>query len=194
MFCPKCSQQQNSGDARFCSRCGFPLEGVAQLLATGGQLSAPRMIEGVKAPASPRLKGVKQGGKIILSGLLIVPLLALMQEEMMIISEGAVEIGALICFMGGFVRILYALLFQDGPLRRKPQQFVAAPLFAPATPPIGAWAQQTNAALPQAEVTSLHDYAAQRVNTSEIHQPASVVDHTTRLLAKDLKTWPERQT
>ncbi len=33
MFCPKCSQQQSSGNIRFCSRCGFKLNVLKALLA-----------------------------------------------------------------------------------------------------------------------------------------------------------------
>ena len=29
MFCPQCGQQQVSDVTRYCSRCGFPLDGVA---------------------------------------------------------------------------------------------------------------------------------------------------------------------
>lgn len=36
MFCPKCSQEQSSADLRFCSRCGFRLEAVTELLARSG--------------------------------------------------------------------------------------------------------------------------------------------------------------
>ncbi|HAF15758.1 MAG TPA: zinc ribbon domain-containing protein, partial [Blastocatellia bacterium] len=36
MYCPKCGQQQASDAVRFCSRCGFLLEGTAAVLATGG--------------------------------------------------------------------------------------------------------------------------------------------------------------
>lgn len=32
MFCPKCSQEQISGETRFCSRCGFQLNVVKALL------------------------------------------------------------------------------------------------------------------------------------------------------------------
>ena len=42
MFCPQCGQQQVTGVIRFCSRCGFPLDGVIQLLSNGGALPAYR--------------------------------------------------------------------------------------------------------------------------------------------------------
>lgn len=33
MFCPQCSQQQVSREARFCSRCGFSLNGIGEIAA-----------------------------------------------------------------------------------------------------------------------------------------------------------------
>jgi hypothetical protein len=43
MFCPQCGQQQVSEETRFCSRCGFQLGLVSQLLAYGGFL--PQLAE-----------------------------------------------------------------------------------------------------------------------------------------------------
>jgi hypothetical protein len=38
MHCPRCGQQQVSEDIKFCSRCGFPLSLVSEVLAHGGFL------------------------------------------------------------------------------------------------------------------------------------------------------------
>ena len=38
MFCPNCGQQQATEQMRFCSRCGFPLGLVSEILANGGFL------------------------------------------------------------------------------------------------------------------------------------------------------------
>ena len=43
MFCPRCSQEQVSEEIKFCSRCGFPLGLVSELLAHGGFL--PQLAE-----------------------------------------------------------------------------------------------------------------------------------------------------
>ena len=37
MFCPKCGGEQASDEMRFCSRCGMPLGGVADLLSNEGK-------------------------------------------------------------------------------------------------------------------------------------------------------------
>src|SRR5215213_2545437 len=38
MHCPRCGQQQASEETKFCSRCGFPLGLVSEILAHGGFL------------------------------------------------------------------------------------------------------------------------------------------------------------
>lgn len=38
MHCPRCGQQQVSEEIKFCSRCGFPLGLVSEILAHGGTL------------------------------------------------------------------------------------------------------------------------------------------------------------
>ncbi|MEJ7699628.1 MAG: hypothetical protein WKF71_08300 [Pyrinomonadaceae bacterium] len=43
MFCPRCSQEQVSSETKFCSRCGFPLGLVSEILAHGGFL--PQLAE-----------------------------------------------------------------------------------------------------------------------------------------------------
>src|ERR1700687_4855388 len=75
MFCPRCGQQQVTDALRFCSRCGFPLEGAMHLLAHGGMLPMYQPIEG-EQKISPRKKGVKQGVLLFLIGVLLVPILA----------------------------------------------------------------------------------------------------------------------
>jgi uncharacterized membrane protein YvbJ len=39
MFCPKCGQQQVSDNTRFCSQCGLSINGLAEWIASGGNLT-----------------------------------------------------------------------------------------------------------------------------------------------------------
>ena len=55
MFCPRCGQQQMSGDLRFCSRCGLPLGIVSEVLANGGTL--PQLLELGKSSFFSRRNG-----------------------------------------------------------------------------------------------------------------------------------------
>lgn len=43
MYCPRCSQQQISDETKFCSRCGFPLGLISEIIAHGGFL--PQLAE-----------------------------------------------------------------------------------------------------------------------------------------------------
>ena len=40
IHCPKCGQQQTSNEIRYCSRCGFLLTGVSEIVANDGVLPA----------------------------------------------------------------------------------------------------------------------------------------------------------
>ena len=183
MFCPQCGQQQVTGVIRFCSRCGFPLDGVIQLLSSGGIIPAYRASD-EPVQISARKKGVKQGGLLFLSGILIVPILGMFASfSNSSFPQMLTILAALICFVGGPLRMLYAALFEEGapnPMRLYQQpvpMHVAPPQFspqgqAPALPP------------PAARMPS----SWRRPNTAELANPPSVTENTTRLLDKEDRT------
>ncbi len=127
MFCPQCGQQQATGVIRFCSRCGFPLDGVIQLLGSGGIMPVYRLPD-EPVPVSARRKGVKQGGVLLLSGAVIVPLLGVLASFG---NSGFLEVltafAAIICFIGGPLRMLYAGIFEEG----APRPVMAYPAHRP---------------------------------------------------------------
>ena len=183
MFCPQCGQQQVTGVIRFCSRCGFPLDGVVQLLNNGGLLPVLRDPD-EPVPVSPRRKGVKQGGLLFLSGAVIVPILGMLASfSNAVFIEVLTALAAIICFMGGPLRMLYAAVFEEGapkpfrpygpptPMPMHPQQF-GPPQQRPALTPPPARAQG----------------GWRRPNTAELANPPSVTENTTRLLDKDDRT------
>jgi hypothetical protein len=176
MLCPQCGQQQPSDAARFCSRCGFRLEAVSGLLAMGGV--GPEMaMEAAPAPASPKRKGAQLGGKLMLSGLFLAPALAALSE--IIGTPEEIALFGVIVFMAGLFRLLYALIFEDGPYRRRLQRqptYVPPSQFAP--PPAAS-------ALPPPTAMPARGYAPPRVQTGEIAYRPSVTDGTTRLLDKE---------
>src|SRR5437764_13921441 len=77
MFCPRCGQQQATDSMRFCSRCGFAMEGTMHVLAHGGTLPVYQGPAGEKT-ISARRRGVKQGALLMLIGVLVVPILGIM--------------------------------------------------------------------------------------------------------------------
>lgn len=111
MFCPQCSQEQISNDTRFCSRCGFPMIGVSQLLLSNGMLQ-PLNNSPVGELETPRKKGMKKGGKLMLLGLILVPLIAMFSIALRI-EPFLVILTAILTFWGGLLRIIYAAIFES---------------------------------------------------------------------------------
>lgn len=176
MFCPQCGQQQVSGAVRFCSRCGFPLDGVIQLLANGGMMPVYRSLDEPKT-MSPRRKGVKQGAILFLSGAVIVPILGIIASfSSAVFPELLAALAAIICFIGGPFRMLYAALFEEG--APKPTMMYGPPAPSQFAPP------RQNAALPPPPV--VHGPPSwRRPNTDELANRPSVTENTTRLLDKE---------
>src|ERR1043166_3944198 len=176
MFCPRCGQQQATDSMRYCSRCGFAMEGVMHLLAHGGMVPQYQLPEGERT-ISPRRKGVKQGASLMLIGAILVPIFGVMSG----FAPGRLEnvfaffaaLSAIICFLGGPLRMLFAAIFEEGAPK---YQFPMAPTYnVPSIPP----ANRTPA-LPPASVNPASQWR-QRPQTAEILNPPTVTDNTTRL-------------
>lgn len=191
MHCPQCGQQQVSGELRFCSRCGFPLAGVNELLATGGNLPAFEVPAG-KRRNSPRYDGVRQGVIMFFLGAVLVPLLGILnsyQENGSTLLEILVPISAVLFFVGGFLRIVYALIFEEGTTPSAHVQNTSLPY----VPPVASSqlrASTRGTALPPAQSIPVSSWR-QPHNTAEIVRPPSVTENTTRLL-KDPPDQPPR--
>jgi hypothetical protein len=173
MFCPKCGQQQ-SDEARFCSRCGLPLVGVGEVLRLGGQLPAP---VGMSEPQgmSPRRRGIRQGGGLMLIAVFLIPALAILQD--LIHLNGDWPLLGVLVFLAGLMRLLYAVFFEDRtPRRAETTQTAYAPPHQ-----LGAARQDY---LPPAQATPAYTYRPPQTPTAEMQPPPSVTDHTTRLLER----------
>lgn len=152
MFCPRCSQQQASEEMRFCSRCGFPLEGVAALLAGGGELkpSGPDR----EGPLTPRQRGARTGLLMVAGGLLFLAaayLLTLYKEDFFVLM-----LPAALLVVVGVMRGLYGLLLESD--AQSPKRLKTAKAADAATRELGGAAP------------------------AQTLPPASVADSTTRLL------------
>ena len=170
MYCPQCSQEQVAEEMRFCSRCGFPLTIVSQLVTNGGALVGFDT-EGNRR-LTPRQKGVRWGALLmIISGVLIpiVTLLSAMKNDAAVLFF---PVG--LVFLTGLARLLWAYLLQPkNPLQK---EFPSA---------AAGMSEQLNAsrrsALPSHQSVPITNWR-QPIDTSEMAQPASVTDHTTKLL------------
>ena len=164
MFCPKCSQQQLSEDLRYCSRCGFPLTGVALVLENDG------LIPQLAAKDAPRRRGKIMKESLVLTLICwMLVVLGTATWDWGGTFETVAKVGSLIFFLLGLIgllRFLYAFLFvNDGSATVEP----AFPITARRT------------ALPPAQDSPLSDYP-QRTNTREMIPRGSVTENTTRLL------------
>jgi choline-glycine betaine transporter len=159
---------------RFCSRCGFPLTIVSQLVANGGAL-AGFDAEG-KRQLTPREMGVRWGALLMIISAVLFPivlLFAAMKHDAVVLL-----LPVFLVFLVGMARLLYAKLLQPNTPIQKEVLFAAGQrmdqqlssehrLGLPANQnvPVSAWRQP--------------------IDTSEMAQPPSVTDNTTKLLSDD---------
>ncbi|MBA2734750.1 MAG: zinc ribbon domain-containing protein [Acidobacteria bacterium] len=186
MYCPQCGQQQASSEMRFCSRCGFPLGGVVELLAGGGVLQSVGGEELREQALSPRRRGVRQGVVMMLLGTVIVPVLGILNahQEQTTMLEILVAISAVIFFAGGLMRILYALLFESATPGSRGDSLTDVLPVSPAALNAGA----RISALPPAQSIPVSEFTSRRMNTAELMHPPSVTENTTRLLDEEKST------
>lgn len=150
------------------------------LLANGGMLPHYQPVAG-ENEISPRRKGVKQGVLLMLIGAVLVPMLGVLvsfaPQRLDVMFEFFTALTAILCFVGGPLRMLYAAIFEEGAPTR---QFAAASSYSPLAIP---QSPARVSALPPASVNPASSWRPQP-QTAEILQPPSVTDHTTRLLEK----------
>lgn len=178
MYCPTCGQEQISDNTRFCSRCGFLLSDVAEVVANKG-ISPYKTPGRISKKDSPRKRGIKQGGMIMLVGcLLVVPIIAIL-TPFAHFPVVLVPIAAVISFMGGLLRMIYALMFEDK------EELIFDSDF-PKPNAIGGKAKQN--ALPPQQSIPVSDFVPPPPGswhtTNDLVQPPSVTDNTTKLLQK----------
>lgn len=183
MFCPQCGHAQPIDEVMYCSSCGFTLRGVQHLLLTGGETSG----EAGRSPVRDFLnrRGIKLGLVMWMIGTVLVPMLAASDAP-----KGVVGITALIFFVGGFMRMLYAWLFQyeqQQQRRRASIQATQAQALPAAPTKLRALSQKLKfrgkpSALPAATPAAIRLDVTGRRTTGQLVQPPSVTDHTTRLL------------
>jgi len=177
MYCPQCGQQQTSSEMRFCSRCGFPLGGVAQLLLNGG--TSPASVERTAgAELSPRQLGTRQGLMMMFSTLLIVPLVSLISVFIVGGEHLLIPIAALLTFVGGLLRIIYSRLYESD----LPGVNQEVPSYVP---PSQLNSRARVSALPPPLNIPIPDIAQRRMRTAELAPPPGITENTTRLLDED---------
>lgn len=177
MHCPRCGQQQISEETKFCSRCGFPLGLVSDLLAHGGFL--PQL-----ADLQQKNGWLTRKNGLVFSLLWLIFFLPLCTTIFGGIFDNEV-LGGITAALGVFGSLMI---------------FIASLVLLKPAPK--AYSQSTPNELANANVHGLHGakYTAlpptqqqfipppgswKAPNTGELVEPGSVTDATTKLLHKE---------
>lgn len=170
MYCPNCGQQQISDEMRFCSRCGFTLAPVAQLLK-GGELLLARDEEPRRKFSMRHNKGARRGAKLLFFSVVIIPIAIGMA---VITDSPGPAILPFTLFLAGLFQLIYVAIFGDTPLPEKSAHKTG----------VIQGAGQARPVLPSAENAPPTLIDSPPAHTAEIVQPPSVTERTTTLLEK----------
>jgi hypothetical protein len=168
MFCPRCGQQQVSGEVRFCPRCGLSLASVPALLA-GFEAAQP---EGApRGVRSKKRKQIRRGAKIMFFSAVLFPIFLVLAG---VADHPGPLIVPLTVFFAGLAWLLYFVIFgeeaaQDSAegARRDLREGRNAPSLPPAT------------------FVPASGFGARPAHTADMAQPPSVTEQTTKLLDQD---------
>lgn len=169
MYCPRCGQQQVSDDMRFCSRCGLPIAGLSGWVASGGGLSLREAAS--LALSSPRPKGITRGAKLMFLSAVLFPFCFGLG---LLVGEPTPLLLPFTIFIAGLSFVLYTRFFGEEARAFKAydaQQSRLGTTFG-------------TTALPAASNLPTNGVNAQKVRTSELAEPNSVTEHTTKFLDK----------
>ena len=174
MYCPKCSQQQVSDDMRFCSRCGFSLIAVKELIERGGAINGPEA--GARADQLARKqRGIRIGASMMLLSLVLTifgGLLTAIDDDLAVLLLFPV-----LCFVIGFILVIYGVFLKGKRTARlkQPQPIMPGQLSPhPDRPELSA-----------PRVAPIESFSGHRVQTAEMSHPPSVTENTTRLLDEE---------
>ena len=155
MFCPECGQQQSFEQIRFCSRCGFRLSVLRDLLHADGAIKADKA-----ESALPTLVSLI----MLIAALLAVGASLIYvgpgSHQMLMLSKVAAAITFVFLLSCRPWRLIHRLFSQDTEQMKQ----------------VNSAAGEN--ALPPTQSIPATDFGTQRVKT----QPSSITEHTTRLL------------
>ncbi len=177
MHCPRCGQEQVSGNLKFCSRCGLPMTMVSEIVNRGGDLPAPKKAGG---GIFTRTNGFKVSLVwFLLIDFLIVPLVAIAG------GEEEVAVLAVIGFVGAAIIAVLSALFLSNPEKQTGFAVPASDYSLPTTSD-----QRDAGALPAGDARPASDYVSppgswRAPDTGDLVRPGSVTEETTKLLQKE---------
>ena len=164
MFCPRCGQQCVT-DVRFCSRCGLPLNVIAEVTANLG-MAVKVGTDAALSTKPPRQKGVRIGTILMLAAVALSPLFFALA---VLVDGPAPLLGPVTLFLTGLCFVLYSRTFGEelpAPAQRQPY-----PVLKPPNNPVLSLPPQR---------PSIDSFASRKVATSDMAEPPSITDHTTQ--------------
>ncbi len=182
MHCPRCGQEQISEDIKFCSRCGFPLGLVSEILAHGGFLPQLADLHGKGKKWLTRNFGLKIALLwFIVTCIFLLPLAGVTGAPGEILGFLAI-----VGFCGALLMTALSFMFLNSkPYQGQndlPNESAAAQYLS---------GRQTQTALPPQMSQPISDYAPplagswKAPDTGELVSRSSVTEGTTRLLKND---------
>jgi len=183
MHCPRCGQQQVSEETKFCSRCGFPLGLVSEVLSHGGFLPQLANLQKNKKLFT-RQNGLKVGLVwFLVVTFLLVPLAAVTDAPSEIVAFLAI-----VGFVGGLLMMLLSWLFLQKETNSDFGQFPAQSENIAAQ--FTSENQRRAMALPPPQSQPVSSYIPPAAGNWKAPDtgdlvPRSVTENTTKLLSKD---------
>ena len=180
MHCPRCGQQQVSDQTKFCSRCGFQLGLVAELLEHGGFLPQLAELHKGKSTFFSRKNG------LIFTALWFIFWVMMMPAFFGIAGED--EAAGVSAVFGVFSTMMF-LIISLAVLKRAPRPYEMAA--HQVQPPAAMYGNPAMNALPPQQVQPASTYMPpegswRAPDTGDLaRRPGSVTEGTTKLLKKD---------
>lgn len=181
MHCPRCGQQQVSSETKFCSRCGFQLGLVSELLANNGFLPQLAALYNQKQSFFTRKNGVIFTVLWFIFFVMMIPAFLGIAGE-----EDAAGVSAV---FGLFTSLMF-LIFSLGFLKSSVKTIKIPMIEAAHVPPATLYGQTNQAALPPQQSQPVSSYSAPQgawrtPDTGELATPGTVTEGTTKLLKKE---------
>jgi uncharacterized protein with PQ loop repeat len=177
MYCPRCGQQQVSEETKFCSKCGFPLGLVSEILAHGGFL--PQLAELYKSK-----KWLTKKNGVVFSILWMIFFLLILTPFWSIVdADELASLSAIVGVFGGLMWLIASLVLlisssSDAFPANELPSANANNLYSTNQKTLPLQAQPAQSYMPPAN-------AWKAPNTGEYAAPQSVTEATTKLLKKD---------
>lgn len=181
MHCPRCGQQQVSEEIKFCSRCGFPLGLVSEILAHGGFL--PQLADLHKT----KTWFTKKNG-VVFSFFWFMFFTFIMGIFWNIVNvDELAQISVVIGIFGGLMWLIGSLVFLKSSKEKQTFPLTQTQNAFQTNPQVQGVPQQQ--ALPPQQSIPVSHYVPPGSwrDSKDLVEPNSVTDETTRMLNKETK-------